>query len=244
MHSRRFRSTSRPTLASRCPRRAGSGSRLVAVDGWLVARVAERFQCSSSTVSTEANRLRRGDPLSAKSSRPHSSPDRTPKRVERRIIALRVTRWWRPHRTAFHLRTSRSTVERVLKGPGCRGSACRSGDRVADRKAQAGPVRDVEAGGTGACRHQEARPNLRRRRLARARPRVGARSGCERRTPTREAERRAGQPPLPHPALLRRRPIQARALRDRSTTSDARPRQHSGSARRRSSRPRAPQSRP
>ncbi len=34
--------------------------------------------------------------------------------MERRIIALRVTRRWGPHRIGYHLRIPRSTVGRVL----------------------------------------------------------------------------------------------------------------------------------
>lgn len=90
-------------------------ARLVVIDRWLVERVAERFQCSSSTVSKWANRFRRGESMDSRSSRPHSSPNRTPTRRERRIIALRFTRRWGPHRIAFHLHMARSTVERVLK---------------------------------------------------------------------------------------------------------------------------------
>jgi hypothetical protein len=41
--------------------------------------------------------------------------DPPPVRTERRIIALRFTRRWDPHRIAFHLRMNRSTVEKVLK---------------------------------------------------------------------------------------------------------------------------------
>ena len=42
------------------------------------------------------------------------SPGRLPVRTERRIIALRFTRRWGPHRIAFHLQLHRSTVGRVL----------------------------------------------------------------------------------------------------------------------------------
>jgi len=41
-------------------------------------------------------------------------PTRLPSRLERRIIALRFTRRWGPHRIAFHLHLARSTVGRVL----------------------------------------------------------------------------------------------------------------------------------
>jgi transposase InsO family protein len=43
-----------------------------------------------------------------------SSPTRLPQRTERRIIALRFTRRWGPHRIAWHLGIPRSTVGRVL----------------------------------------------------------------------------------------------------------------------------------
>lgn len=49
------------------------------------------------------------------SSRPLSCPHQTPARTERRIIALRFTRRWGPHRIAHHLHLARSTVEKVLR---------------------------------------------------------------------------------------------------------------------------------
>jgi transposase InsO family protein len=49
-----------------------------------------------------------------RSSRPHHSPRRTPRRRERRIIGLRVTRRWGPARIAYHLHLQPSTVHRVL----------------------------------------------------------------------------------------------------------------------------------
>lgn len=47
-------------------------------------------------------------------SRPHRSPHQLPVRHERRIIALRFTRQWGPHRIGYHLGIPRSTVGRVL----------------------------------------------------------------------------------------------------------------------------------
>ncbi len=49
-----------------------------------------------------------------RSSRPHRSPARTPTRVERRIIKVRVTRRWGPARIAYLLGLHPSTVHRVL----------------------------------------------------------------------------------------------------------------------------------
>jgi transposase InsO family protein len=52
--------------------------------------------------------------MTDRSSRPHGSPARLSRRLERRIVALRVTRRWGPHRIGYHLGLARSTVGRVL----------------------------------------------------------------------------------------------------------------------------------
>jgi transposase InsO family protein len=83
--------------------------------GWSYPRAAERFQCSPATAKKWADRLRAGLPMTDRSSRPHSSPNRTGRRTERRIVALRFVRRWGPHRIAFHLHLARATVERVLR---------------------------------------------------------------------------------------------------------------------------------
>ena len=49
-----------------------------------------------------------------RSARPHRSPTRCSRRLERRIIGLRFTRRWGPHRIGYHLGVNRSTIERVL----------------------------------------------------------------------------------------------------------------------------------
>lgn len=87
---------------------------LITRDGWSVRRAAERFQCSPATASKWAQRYRLGLPLTDRSSRPWSSPNRLSRRTERRIVALRFTHRWGPHRIAYHLRLHRSTVGRVL----------------------------------------------------------------------------------------------------------------------------------
>ena len=85
-------------------------------DGWAQARVAERFQVARGTVSKWVSRYRAGGEaaLRDQSSRPHRSPTRTSQRTERRIIGLRVTRRWGPHRIAYHLGLPQSTVSKVL----------------------------------------------------------------------------------------------------------------------------------
>lgn len=89
---------------------------LVIRDGWTQARVAERLQVSRGTVSKWVARYRAEGAagLADRSSRPHRSPNQTSQRTERRIVALRVTRRWGPHRIAYHLHLPQSTVSKVL----------------------------------------------------------------------------------------------------------------------------------
>jgi transposase InsO family protein len=89
-------------------------ARLIVVDGWTIRRAAERFQCSPATASRWARRYRAGLPLTDRSSRPLRQPSRSSQRLERRIVALRFTRRWGPHRIGYHLGVPRSTVGRVL----------------------------------------------------------------------------------------------------------------------------------
>lgn len=90
-------------------------AKLIVEDGWSIRRAAERFQCSPATASKWAARYRVGLPLTDRSSRPHRMPSRLPQRTERRILALRFTRRWGPHRISYHLGIPRSTVGRVLE---------------------------------------------------------------------------------------------------------------------------------
>ena len=87
---------------------------LIVDQGWPIRRAAERFQVSPATASKWATRYRAGEPLEDRSSRPHYSPTRLPKRREHRIISLRFTRRWGPHRISYHLGIPRSTIERVI----------------------------------------------------------------------------------------------------------------------------------
>ena len=90
-------------------------ARLIVEDGWTVRRAAERFQCSPATASKWARRYRAGQSLADRSSRPRCSPSRSSQQLERRIIALRFTRRWGPHRIGYHLGVPRATVGRVLE---------------------------------------------------------------------------------------------------------------------------------
>jgi hypothetical protein len=67
-------------------------ARCVVEEGWPLRRAAERFQVSHSTAARWAGRYRElgAAGMADRSSRPLSSPARTPVRIERRIIKLRV----------------------------------------------------------------------------------------------------------------------------------------------------------
>ena len=89
---------------------------LVVDEGWAQSRVAERFQCHRATVAKWVARYRAEGAagLQDHSSRPHHSPNRLSQRTERRILALRFTKQWGPHRIAYQLRLQQSTVSKVL----------------------------------------------------------------------------------------------------------------------------------
>ena len=89
-------------------------ARLIVEQGWSARRAAERFQCSPATAGKWAARYRAGQSMLDRSSRPRRSPARCPQQLERRIVALRFTRRWGPHRIGYHLGVPRSTVGRVL----------------------------------------------------------------------------------------------------------------------------------
>ncbi|MBO8190105.1 IS481 family transposase, partial [Streptomyces spirodelae] len=91
-------------------------ARCVVEDGWPLRRAAERFQVSPTTARRWADRLRLlGEAgMTDRSSRPRTSPRRTPTRTERRIIKVRVLRRWGPARIAHLLHLTPSTVHRVL----------------------------------------------------------------------------------------------------------------------------------
>jgi len=87
---------------------------LIVDSKWPIRRAAERFQVSPATATKWAARYRAGESLEDRTSRPRHSPTRLSKRQEHRIISLRFTRRWGPHRLSYHLGIPRSTIERVL----------------------------------------------------------------------------------------------------------------------------------
>lgn len=91
-------------------------ARCIVEQDWPLRRAAERFQVSPSTAGRWATRYRSlGEAgMTDRSSRPRTSPRRTPTRTERRIVKLRVLRRWGPARIAALLGLAASTVHRVL----------------------------------------------------------------------------------------------------------------------------------
>src|SRR6476660_7021417 len=91
-------------------------ARCVVDDGWPLRRAAERFQVSPTTAQRWAGRYRQSGEAGMvdRSSRPRTSPRRTPTRTERRIIKVRVVRRWGPARIAVLLHLNPATVHRVL----------------------------------------------------------------------------------------------------------------------------------
>ena len=68
-------------------------ARVIVAQGWPAARAAERFQVSRPTAQRWATRYRDQGAagMADRSSRPHSSPRRTPAPVVRKIVHLRWT---------------------------------------------------------------------------------------------------------------------------------------------------------
>ena len=91
-------------------------ARCVVEDRWPLRRAAERFQVAVTTAKRWADRYRQDGAagMADRSSRPHTSPRRTPTRTERRIIKVRLARRWGPARIADLLHVPASTVHRVL----------------------------------------------------------------------------------------------------------------------------------
>jgi transposase InsO family protein len=119
-------------------------ARCVVIDRWPLRRAAERFGVSQMTAKRWADRFRAlGQAgMAGRSSRPHASPRRTPTRVERRILGLRVSLRWGPARIAYRLGLAVSTVGRVLRrygAPPLRFTDPATGTRI--RASRPAPVR-------------------------------------------------------------------------------------------------------
>lgn len=98
--------------AALTPRARLRVAQLVVDNGVPIAEVAARFQCSWPTVKRWVDRYRAGEPVTDRSSRPHSSPNKTTPGVVRRCISLRLREG--PVQLATRLGIAASTVHRIL----------------------------------------------------------------------------------------------------------------------------------
>jgi transposase InsO family protein len=88
--------------------------------GWTVEATAQRFQVDAKTVRKWRDRyLAEGEQgLNDRSSRPHRSPNRTPRQLQRRVLRLRRKRRWGADHIAFEVGLAASTVQGILNRAG------------------------------------------------------------------------------------------------------------------------------
>ncbi|MCC6270248.1 MAG: IS481 family transposase [Microbacteriaceae bacterium] len=91
-------------------------ARLIVEDGWSIASASKMFRVSWPTAKRWADRfVQQGAAgMQDRSSRPHSSPNKTPEALKRRIIALRWRKRLGPVQIAGQLGMAPSTVHAVL----------------------------------------------------------------------------------------------------------------------------------
>jgi transposase InsO family protein len=101
--------------------------------GWTIEQTAERFQVDAKTVRKWRDRfLVEGiEGLEDRSSRPHRSPNRTPRACRRRVLMLRRKRRWGADHIAFEVGLAASTVQSILRAAGC--ARLDRGDRATDQ---------------------------------------------------------------------------------------------------------------
>ena len=92
----------------------------VLVRGWSVEATADRFQVDAKTVRKWRDRfLAEGSAgLVDRSSRPHRSPNRTPRSCRRQVLRLRRQRRWGADHIAHELGLASSTVQAILNSEG------------------------------------------------------------------------------------------------------------------------------
>ncbi len=88
--------------------------------GWTIEATADRFQVDAKTVRKWRDRfLTEGEAgLLDRSSRPHRSPNRTPRALRRRVIRLRRKHRWGADHIGFEVGLAASTVQQILTRAG------------------------------------------------------------------------------------------------------------------------------
>jgi transposase InsO family protein len=117
--------------------------------GWSVTATAQRFQVDAKTVRKWRDRwLAEGsDGLRDRSSRPHRSPNRTSRRLRRRVLRLRLKHRWGADHIGFEVGLAASTVQGILNAAGV--GRLDQGDRATSRE----PVRRYQRDTPGELIH-------------------------------------------------------------------------------------------
>lgn len=108
--------------AALTPRARLEVAQLVVDQGVPIREVAARFQCSWPTVKRWATRYAAGQPMTDRSSRPRTSPSKTPAATTKRIVSLRLRKRIGPVRLAALTGVAPSTAHRVFIA--ARSAAC------------------------------------------------------------------------------------------------------------------------
>ncbi len=102
--------------------------------GWTIEATAGRFQVDAKTVRKWRDRyVAEGDRgLFDRSSRPHRSPNRTPRQLRRKVLRLRRRRRWGADHIGFEVGLAASTVQGILNAAGV--GRLDRGDRATDTR--------------------------------------------------------------------------------------------------------------
>ena len=94
--------------------------RCVLEGGWSIEATADRFQVDAKTVRKWRDRFVAEGPsgLLDRSSRPHRSPNRTPRRVRRAVVRMRKQHRWGADHIGHELGLAASTVQHILRSEG------------------------------------------------------------------------------------------------------------------------------
>ena len=121
--------------------------------GWSIEATADRFQLDAKTVRKWCSRFEtEGETgLLDRSSRPHHSPNRTPRAKRREVVRLRRKRRWGADHIAHHVGLSSSTVQQILRSEGL--ARLDRGDRATDTE----PIRRYQRDRPGELVHVDVK---------------------------------------------------------------------------------------
>jgi hypothetical protein len=121
--------------------------------GWSIESTADRFQVDAKTVRKWRDRyLAEGETgLLDRSSRPHLSPNRTPRAQRRQVIRMRCKRRWGADHIGHELGLAASTVQAILNSEGM--GRLDRGDRATDVE----PVRRYQRDRPGELIHVDVK---------------------------------------------------------------------------------------